>query len=301
MSPHAAPHYSTEPTARTPLGYNGRYDGEGRAGIHRPTKGLAMHSLALTLALAALTGSASAQNQTWIVDAANGAGTNFLDLPPAVAAAQPGDDIIVRPGDYTGTAVYKGISILGEPGARILNGGATYTGISVSLVPAGDTCAVSGVEILVINPLDGSLRAANNAGNILFERITTNDPTRIFNCANVRIEGCTLADIEVGNTSLSMSHTSGHGVAGVFNSSKPALQLTNSSATVSRCTLNGFNAFGPTASSAAISLVGGSLLLTGDGSGQVAAGTGQVRSAINGIGNLTIDPHVALVPASQCR
>ena len=37
----------------------------------------------------------------WIVDAANGPGTNFLDLPPAVAAAASGDTIIVRAGSYT--------------------------------------------------------------------------------------------------------------------------------------------------------------------------------------------------------
>ena len=34
----------------------------------------------------------------WIVDAANGPGTSFTDLPPAIAAAQSGDTIIVRAG-----------------------------------------------------------------------------------------------------------------------------------------------------------------------------------------------------------
>ena len=37
----------------------------------------------------------------WIVDAANGPGTNFTDLPAAVAAAISGDTILVRPGTYT--------------------------------------------------------------------------------------------------------------------------------------------------------------------------------------------------------
>ncbi|MEO6597709.1 MAG: hypothetical protein ABIP94_23435 [Planctomycetota bacterium] len=37
----------------------------------------------------------------WIVDATSGPGTHFTDLPPAVAAAQSGDTILVRPGTYT--------------------------------------------------------------------------------------------------------------------------------------------------------------------------------------------------------
>jgi hypothetical protein len=41
----------------------------------------------------------------WIVDAASGPGTNFTDLPPAVAAAQDGDTILVRAGSYSATTI----------------------------------------------------------------------------------------------------------------------------------------------------------------------------------------------------
>ena len=257
-----------------------------------------MHQLALTLVVSVLSGAAFAQNQTWIVDTANGAGTNFTDLPQAVIAAQPGDNIIVRAGDYTGAMVYEGIAILGEPGARITFGGATYTGISVSQVPAGQTCSVSGLQILVANPLGGSMQATNNAGNVLFERITTTSKTWVSDCANVRIEGCALADIIVINTALSMSHTSGFGAGGGFNTSWPALQLSNSTATLSRCTLHGFDAVFTFPSSAAITMAGGSLLVTDDGTGQIKAGVGQARSAIDGSGSVTFDSHVAFVPAN---
>ena len=36
--------------------------------------------------------------RTWIVDSANGAGTDFSDLYLAIAAASPGDTVILRPG-----------------------------------------------------------------------------------------------------------------------------------------------------------------------------------------------------------
>ena len=37
----------------------------------------------------------------WIVDTANGPGTNFTDLPPSVVAAAHADALIVRPGTYS--------------------------------------------------------------------------------------------------------------------------------------------------------------------------------------------------------
>tara|TARA_R110002096_G_scaffold34448_12_gene98392 strand:+ start:162 stop:1289 length:1128 start_codon:yes stop_codon:yes gene_type:complete len=253
-----------------------------------------MHQLALTLAVFTLSGAVFAQNQTWIVDAANGAGTDFTDLPPAVIAALPGDSIVVRAGGYTGVAVYEAISILGEPGARINSGGASYLGITVSQIPAGQTCCVSGIEILTF----GSMQATNNAGNVLFERIASNYRSWVSDCANVRIEGCTLADIVVTNTALSMSHSSGVGGGGGLNTSWPALRLNNATATLSRCTLRGFDAVPSIPSSAAITMNGGSLLVTDDGTGQLTAGVGQARSAIDGSGSVTFDSHVALVPAS---
>src|SRR6188474_3248921 len=50
----------------------------------------------------------------WIVDANSGPGTHFTDLPAAVAAAQSGDTILVRPGTYTAFAVTgKALTIRG--------------------------------------------------------------------------------------------------------------------------------------------------------------------------------------------
>lgn len=57
--------------------------------------------------------------QTFVVDAANGPGTNFTDLPTAVATVPNGAVLDVRPGTYLGFSMAgKGLTILGV-GARI--------------------------------------------------------------------------------------------------------------------------------------------------------------------------------------
>jgi len=61
-------------------------------------------------------GSLPAQ-KTWVVDASNGAGTNFKDLPAALTAARNGDRIIVRKGSYSVATTSKGLRLIGEPGA----------------------------------------------------------------------------------------------------------------------------------------------------------------------------------------
>ncbi|MBM4060903.1 MAG: hypothetical protein FJ265_07375 [Planctomycetes bacterium] len=58
--------------------------------------------------------------QTYIVDVNNGPGTNFVDLPTAVAAVPDGAVLLVRAGNYAGfTVAGKGLAILGDPRVAI--------------------------------------------------------------------------------------------------------------------------------------------------------------------------------------
>ena len=88
----------------------------------------------------------------WIVDAANGPGTNFVDLPPAVAAAASGDTIIVRAGSYSAFNVSgKALTIRGAGAAAAhvfgLGAGAPSSlGTTIAAVPAGSTFYVSGLS-----------------------------------------------------------------------------------------------------------------------------------------------------------
>ncbi|MCR9246528.1 MAG: hypothetical protein NXI31_15960 [bacterium] len=110
-----------------------------------------------------------ALSQTFIVDAANGPGTNFLDLPPAVAAAPSGAILEVRPGSYTGfTMSGKGLTILGGPGVRV-------TGVvSVSNTSPLQPTTVRGLQWTTaqLTALGGLLTLANCAGAVTLSEIS---------------------------------------------------------------------------------------------------------------------------------
>ncbi|MFY9341180.1 MAG: hypothetical protein WAT39_01740 [Planctomycetota bacterium] len=57
----------------------------------------------------------------WIVDAASGPGAHFTDLPPAIAAAQDGDTILVRAGTYSAVTITgKALAIRGAGAANTI-------------------------------------------------------------------------------------------------------------------------------------------------------------------------------------
>lgn len=80
---------------------------------------------------------------TWIVDAASGPGTHFVDLPAAVAAAQTGDTLLVRAGSYSGfQLVGKSLTIRGA-GAAVTHCGE----IDIAATVPGQPCYLSGLGI----------------------------------------------------------------------------------------------------------------------------------------------------------
>ncbi|MGE0143700.1 MAG: hypothetical protein AB7I19_18180 [Planctomycetota bacterium] len=98
-------------------------------------------SLLLAVAFAAT--SALATAQTFVVDAANGPGTNFTDLPPAVAAVPDGAVLLVRTGTYGPVQLDgKGLSILATaPQVR------TW-GVAVVNLAVGQAFTLRGVEVI---------------------------------------------------------------------------------------------------------------------------------------------------------
>jgi hypothetical protein len=81
----------------------------------------------------------------WIVDAANGPGTNFTDIPAAVTAAANGDTILVRPGTYTAFNVNGKALTMRGAGAGTSVAGSTTT---ISGVPSGSVFYVSGMAFV---------------------------------------------------------------------------------------------------------------------------------------------------------
>ncbi|MBL8900958.1 MAG: hypothetical protein JNM84_25220 [Planctomycetes bacterium] len=81
-----------------------------------------MKPLACLLAFFASCASFAGAQQTWIVDAANGVGAHFLDVPPALAAASDGDTILVRAGFYSNAVTSRGVTLLGEGSPTLVAG-----------------------------------------------------------------------------------------------------------------------------------------------------------------------------------
>ncbi|MEO6709245.1 MAG: hypothetical protein ABI054_06520 [Planctomycetota bacterium] len=95
---------------------------------------------------------------TWIVDQANGPGTDFTSIPPAIAAAAPGDVILVRHGVYAGFALTRGITILGQGQVEIYPGA-----VAVSAVPAGEVAAICNLRA------SSGFSMGNCAGTVLLQ------------------------------------------------------------------------------------------------------------------------------------
>lgn len=82
---------------------------------------------------------------THVVDAAGGPGSNFTDIPPAVAVAASGDTILVRAGTYTGFATDKALSVIGA-GASVTTIIGTGPAIEIHSPPLGETFLLAGFE-----------------------------------------------------------------------------------------------------------------------------------------------------------
>ena len=168
-------------------------------------------SLATRRCLAAacflLAGVATGQ-QTLIVDAGNGPGTDETDIQPAVNRANPGDLIRVRPGTYSSFSLTRGIAIIGEPGALVGEFGIPSTpgDVLIENVPAGQLTQISGFTFIA-----GNITVRNCGGTVAIEsmrsHLSLSPIVEVQDCADARIKSfffgtatitrssCTLVDI----------------------------------------------------------------------------------------------------------
>lgn len=110
-----------------------------------------MRSRSLILVFAAALSWILEGQAIWIVDASNGPGTNFTDLPPAITAAANGDTILVRAGNYNAfLSTGKALTIRGAGAASTMivgtAPGSSITETKIDGVPAGMTFFMSGLK-----------------------------------------------------------------------------------------------------------------------------------------------------------
>lgn len=218
---------------------------------------------ALSFALFALAPLASAD--VLVVDAAGGG--DFVDVQTAVDAAQGGDTLIVRSGDYAGFVLDgKGLSILAERGGEPFLAGQ----VTVRNLPVRGTVLLAGLRARA--PID----ANPDLNNGLFVR---------DNLGAVRIEDCTFEG--AGNVG---SATSGGGGRGARIEDSSDVVIARSSLLGGKG-LNSYDCCGPGADGGEGLLAAGSLLALfdcdvrgGQGGGSGWGGAGGAGASLPNFG-----------------
>ena len=206
--------------------------------------------------------------QVFVVDAANGAGTDFIDLPAAAAAVPDGATLRVRAGSYTPfTLDSKGLVFVGE-GAVLLDRAGE---VVLRNTQRNQTIVMRDIGL----PQQGTLRIVNTLGPVVLERchrstgsfIVVTDITAQL-AANVQRLGCNFDPralvflhaivpvVAATDSSVSLAEcrlTSNPGVLEFVRGSTGGvgLSLLRSRAVLSRCTIVG-GAGGPGCRSCAI-------------------------------------------------
>ncbi len=236
------------------------------------------------------------QGNVIVVDAAGGPGSQFSDLPSAIAAAVSGDTLDVRVGEYTGFSTNKGLHIQGVPGVLINRLPNILQLFNVS-IPAGERFTMRDVEVsspatLLPNGFSNCL------GNVVLENVSMaalSRPLAITQCASVEAEQFSGA-LLISDSSVSLENCALLGVRSGRLDQSPAVSATRSNVVISGSTVRGgVNTSFFAGPIPAVRLNAAQLTLLGFGSmDEVVAGTAlngsQVpTSAVIGTGSVLFD------------
>ncbi|MFY9343449.1 MAG: hypothetical protein WAT39_13215 [Planctomycetota bacterium] len=223
--------------------------------------------LVMLSAFAILAGPLDAQ-QTWKVHCAGAYGAQFLDLPPALAAASPGDTILViagpayssctipLPQGYTAPLIDKGVNIVGlfvgiPPGNNTPTRAPLGGPINIANIPAGQKLVITNINVqhrVDVSPIGSPITITDCDGTVLIEDLNFmnlgmyGQVFRIERCDNVILRGCSFrlggAPLFVIDSSVLMT-TSFIVYDGpswfppwAYTLSTPAMELTRSSVTL---------------------------------------------------------------------
>ena len=259
--------------------------------------------------------------QTFVVDAANGPGAHFTDLPTAVAAVPDGATLVLRAGAYGPIVLQgKGLTVVG--GAGVMLNGILSPAIDVRGLAAHQSFALRGAAMGWATQGPAQVSFTNNAGRVLLEEFRFDYRTSPYlgsfgaalpgaivamNCAQVVLRRCTI----VGSRAVSATGSAvdldscvlqGSGSTTVVyhnpvHAGSPALHLQGSEARLASCSLQGGPGALPNAMpSPAIVATQSNVHLGGTTSvrgGQPFVTAGPV-AAVEGSGSLVRDPLTSL-------
>ncbi|MCK6445501.1 MAG: hypothetical protein L6Q99_03840 [Planctomycetes bacterium] len=152
----------------------------------------------------------------WVVDASGGG--DFLDLPPAIAAAAPGDVLLVVPGEYTGFLLEKPLSIVGlDVGVRVAPLSSTHA-FQVANVAAPGVVVLAGLT--TNGALHGPVVIAleQSTATIVVDGLdhyAGQPKLGIVDCADVRIRNALLYEVTAISSRLELCDSVAYGFRGV--------------------------------------------------------------------------------------
>jgi hypothetical protein len=236
----------------------------------------------------ALLASTALAQQTLVV----GPGQPFTTIPPAIAAASPGDTVLVLAGTYTQTLdIDKGIRLVGRGANLQLSLFPSFPAIDVHDLPAGETFAMSGFTLTPPASGQSTLRldVRDCAGPVALRDLSSNNTQRwsitVLRCAQVHIASSFVYGITSTDSVLLVEHCSTEPAA--FT----GMQVNSGSAVLVGNTLRGGS--GPFGGPG-LRLNGGTVVATRC---EIRGSPG--RSAIETVqGLLVLDPSALLVPGS---
>jgi hypothetical protein len=162
-----------------------------------------MHNAFLTSCFA-LTLTATAAATTYVVNATNAPGTDFTDLPPAIAAAVDGDVLIVKPGNYSGFTLTKALTIVGTAGVNV------SPAVTISSVPAGKGAVLSRLALRQVSVTNCSAPVVFDQSTFLSTVSATSFYTpsmvNVASSLDVRFQRCNLRGTNgINNGGLQMA------------------------------------------------------------------------------------------------
>ena len=172
---------------------------------------------------------------THVVDASSGPGSNFTDIPPAVAVAASGDTILVRAGTYAGFTTSKTLRVIGA-GAGVTTIVGTTAAVEITQSAAGQTFLLAGFECRG-GPSAIYAGVVVNYGNLTLLDCEVHGspiigiPALRADFSRVHASRCT----STGSPSATLSILSSTGGAGAF--------LRDSFLSAERCTFQGGDGF----------------------------------------------------------
>ena len=236
---------------------------------------------------------AAATSQTFVVDAANGPGTDYPSIVAALAAVPDGAVLKVRAGTYSAFVVAgKGVTLLGEPGAKIL---VVNLGPVVENLLPHQSFACRGFELV---PFFGAVGSAsftcrNNLGSVTLDAVnvtTGSQRLAVQQCDRVLVRGNSYH----GQVTLDASNVVFQGCYfGNTNPGLPCITQQGGRVQLAGSLVVGQPAVGRPAGTA-VAMTGGDLRVLGGGQLGSTAAPGQVGFAVAGTGTVRIDPSVTV-------